>query len=155
MFGTEAQREKLYIKQQVLAFNPCQVKNLNVVFNSDLSFVPLSSLVRNITKSAFYHLKNIARVRPFLSLANTETLIHAFITCRIYYFNALFFGLTKKNLFKLQLFQNSAAHVLTKTRKRAHIALILKSLHWLPVCFRIDFKIILLVYKALTGLVLD
>ena len=27
----------------------------------------------------------------------------------------------------------------------------LKSPHWLPVCFRIDFKILLLVYKALNG----
>lgn len=34
----------------------------------------------------------------------------------------------------------------------AHITLILKSLHWLPVYFRIDFKILLLVFKALNGL---
>ena len=35
---------------------------------------------------------------------------------------------------------------------RAHITPVLVSLHWLPVVFRIDFKIILLVYKALNGL---
>lgn len=34
----------------------------------------------------------------------------------------------------------------------AHITLILKSLHWLPAYFRIDFKILLLVFKALNGL---
>ena len=91
-------------------------------------------------------------MRPLLSKANTETLIHAFITCRIDYCNALFSGLPKKNITPLQLLQNSAARVLTKTRKRAHITPILKSLHWLPVCFRIDFKILLLVFKALNGL---
>ncbi len=42
--------------------------------------------------------------------------------------------------------------MLTRTRKRAHITPVLKSLHWLPVCFRIDFKVLLLVYKALNGL---
>ncbi len=73
------------------------------------------------TKNGFYHLKNIAKVRPFLSQANTETLIHAFITCRIDYCNALLSGLPKKNIAPLQLLQNSAARVLTKTRKRAHI----------------------------------
>ena len=33
-----------------------------------------------------------------------------------------------------------------------YITPVLKSLHWLPVCFRIDFKILLLVFKALNGL---
>ena len=42
--------------------------------------------------------------------------------------------------------------MLTKTRRRAHITPILKSLHWLPVSFRIDFKVLLLVFKSLNGL---
>ena len=33
-----------------------------------------------------------------------------------------------------------------------HITPVIKSLHWLPVSQRIDFKILLLVYKALKGL---
>ena len=103
-------------------------------------------------KTAFYHLENTARVRAFLSKASTETLMHTFITCRIEYFNALLSGLPKKNIAQLQLLQNSAARVLTKTRKRAHITSILKSLHWLTVCFRIDFKITLLVFKAPNGI---
>ncbi|XP_044065173.1 C-type mannose receptor 2-like isoform X2 [Siniperca chuatsi] len=43
---------------------------------------------------------------------------------------------------------SAAARVLTKTR-RDHISPVLRSVHWLPVCQRIDFKILLLVYKAL------
>ena len=35
---------------------------------------------------------------------------------------------------------------------REHITPVLASLHWLPVVFRIDFKILLLVYKALNGM---
>lgn len=61
-------------------------------------------------------------------------------------------GCWYKNLNQLQLVQNSAGRLLMRTRKRAHITPILKSLHWLPVRFRIDFKILLLLYKSLNGL---
>ncbi len=47
---------------------------------------------------------------------------------------------------------NAAARILTRTRKSEHITPVLRSLHWLPVTFRIDFKVLLLVYKSLNGL---
>ena len=52
----------------------------------------------------------------------------------------------------LQYIQNAAARVLTRTRKYEHISPVLRSLHWLPVAQRIDFKAALLVYKSLHGL---
>jgi len=68
-------REKLLAKLQ--DFKPSQcVKNLGVIFDSELSFI---AHIKNVTKTGFYHLKNIARVRPFLSQANTEVLMHVFI----------------------------------------------------------------------------
>ncbi len=42
--------------------------------------------------------------------------------------------------------------ILTRTRKSEHITPVLRSLHWLPVTFRIDFKVLLLIYKSLNGL---
>ncbi|XP_073349448.1 uncharacterized protein [Pagrus major] len=148
VIGPEGQREKLLPKLQ--DFKPSKsVKNLGVIFDSDLTFIPH---IKNITKIGFYHLKNIARVRPFLSQASTEVLMHAFISCRLDYCNALLSGLPKKSLHNLQLLQNSAARVLTKTRGREHITPVLKSLHWLPVRFRINFKVLLLVFKCLNGL---
>ncbi len=55
---------------------------------------------------------------------------------------------------KLQMVQNAAARVLTRTRKNDHICLVLSTLHWLPIKHRIDFKIFLITYKALNGLAL-
>ncbi len=59
---------------------------------------------------------------------------------------------TKKTIRQLQLIQNAAARILTRTIKSEHITPVLRSLHWLPVTFRIDFKVLLLVYKSLNGL---
>lgn len=59
-------------------------------------------------------------------------------------------SLPKKNITALQLLKNSTCA--DKDQNMAHITLILKSLHWLPTYFRIDFRILLLVFKAFNGL---
>ena len=55
------------------------------------------------------------------------------------------------SLKSLQLIQNAAARVLTRSRKRDHISPVLASLRWLPVKSRIELKTLLLTYKALDG----
>ncbi len=77
-----------------------QVKNLGVVLETDLSF---SCHVKPVTKSAYYHLKNIARIRCFVSSQDLEKLVHAFITSRVDYCNGLLTGLLKKTIRQLQL----------------------------------------------------
>ncbi len=62
----------------------------------------------------FFHLKNISKLRPMLSTSNAEILIHAFMTSRLDYCNALLGGCSARLINKLQLVQNAAARVLTK-----------------------------------------
>ncbi len=64
----------------------------------------------------------------------------------------LFLLVTNRLLPRLQLVQNAAAQLLSGVKKREHITPILGSLHWLPVCFRVDLKNVLLVYKSRNGL---
>ncbi len=84
--------------------------------------------------------KNISKLRPMLSTSNAEILIHAFMTSRLDYCNALLGGCSARLINKLQLVQNAAARVLTRTRKYDHISPVLSTLHWLPTKHRIDFK---------------
>ncbi|KAF7688711.1 hypothetical protein HF521_013518, partial [Silurus meridionalis] len=120
-----------------------------VILGSNLSF---KNYINHITKTAFFHLRNIARLRNMLSISDEEKLVHAFMTFRIDECNALLGGCPASLINKLQLVQNAAARVLTRSRKYDHITPILSSLHWLPVKFRIDYKLLLLTYKTLNGL---
>ena len=45
-----------------------------------------------------------------------------------------------------------AARIITRTRKFVHMTPVLHELHWLPVEQHVNFKVLLLVYKALHGL---
>ena len=150
VFGAPDQRSKVNAKLASLSLQTKnQVRNLGVILDSDLNF---NSHINSITKSAYYHLKNIARMRGFMSKHDLEKLIHAFVSSRLDYCNGLLTGLSKGAVRKLQLIQNAAARVLTKTKKFEHITPILKSLHWLPVSQRIEFKVLLITYKSQNGL---
>uniref|UniRef100_A0A672ZCU3 Reverse transcriptase domain-containing protein n=1 Tax=Sphaeramia orbicularis TaxID=375764 RepID=A0A672ZCU3_9TELE len=125
-----------------------EVTSLGVIIDSDLNF---KSHIKKVTKTSFFHLRNIAKVMPVINGKDAEKLVHAFISSRLDYCNALLTGLPKSSTDRLQLIHNSAARLLTKTKKREHITPVLVSLHWLLVTYRIDFKILLLTYKALNG----
>uniref|UniRef100_A0A8C5GQG5 Reverse transcriptase domain-containing protein n=1 Tax=Gouania willdenowi TaxID=441366 RepID=A0A8C5GQG5_GOUWI len=124
------------------------IRNLGVVFNQSMS---LEGHCRQLTKNCFYHLRNISKVRHLLSKPDLELVIHAFISSRIDYCNSVFTCFNKSTLCKLQMVQNAAARLLTGTSRTSHITPILSSLHWLPVNFRIEYKILVLTFRALHG----
>ncbi len=77
------------------------------------------------------------------------------MTSRLDYCNSLYYGLPANQLNTLQRVQNAAARLICNVSRFDHITPTLKDLHWLPVKFRIDFKILLIVFKALHGLAPD
>jgi len=116
-----------------------EAHNLGVIFDEHLC---LTSHVNTICKAAFLAIRNIGTIRGCLDKSATERLVHAFITSR----------LPSRLIDKLQWIQNTAARIVTRTKRSDHISPVLKDLHWLPVRLRINFKILLLTYKSLHGL---
>ena len=123
-------------------------RNLGVLFDSTCS---LNDHVSKICKSINYNLYSIGKTRKYLDTPTAEKMINCSITSRLDYCNSLLYGAKGYNISQLQLCQNNAARMLSLRRKFDHITPILKDLHWLPVEQRIEYKVLLLTYKALHG----
>ncbi|XP_030048589.1 uncharacterized protein LOC115462741, partial [Microcaecilia unicolor] len=121
-------------------------RNLGVIFDSSLSF---SAHIQQIAKTCRFFLYNILKIRPFLSEHSTKTLIHILVTSRLDYCNLLLAGLPLSHLSPLQSVQNSAARLIFRQGRFTHTTPLLKTLHWLPIRFRILFKLLLLTYKCI------
>ena len=152
IIGTPQQLAKIDIRS-IWAGN-CNVstatsaRNLGSWFDSKLS---MSTHITKLSSSSFYYLI-IRRIRKYLSRPCTETFVHAFITARIDYCHCLLYGLPEYRINKLQRIENAAARLICQQSRFCHITPLLFDLHWLPVKFRIEFKILLIAFKALKGL---
>ena len=125
------------------------VRDLGVAVDEHLS---MTKHVTCVIQSAFLKIREISYYRKYLSPDATKTLIHAYITSRVDYCNSLLYGLPKVHLNKFQSVLNTAARLVTLTRKYDHITPILRELHWLPVQQRVKFKVLILTFKSLNGL---
>ena len=103
----------------------------------------------SLTKSCYYHIRDLNRIRNCLDLDSAKTIATSLIHSKLDYCNSLYLNLPSHFINRLQLIQNAAARAVTRTRKSAHITPVLKSLHWLKIPQRIHFKIISLTYNAL------
>ena len=112
----------------------------------------MSDHVKKVCQSSYHQIRNISSIRILLSNDTAAILVHAFITSRLDHGNSLLYGISGHLLDKLQRTQNAAARVLTRSHKYDHITSTLVKLHWLPIRKRIEFKILLLTWKALNGL---
>ena len=82
----------------------CQsAKSLGLIFDKHMSF---HAHVSSICRSSFYHLRNLSRIRKYFTKESAEVAVHAFVTSKLDYCNALLYGLPKYQLQRLQYVQN-------------------------------------------------
>ena len=111
---------------------------------STSTHIYLQSVVHVFTTSGIYSVFAVTliwivqyRLRMLWCLAVLTTVIQ------------LFSGIAETDLTKLQRVLNRLARVVTKSPPSTRSVPLLRSLHWLPVKYRVHFKICLLTNKAL------
>lgn len=153
-FGTVANLRK--IKSMDLALHvgsdvikPVNVvRDLGVILDQELS---MEQHINKVTSNCFFQIRRLKQVRRILGPEITTSLISAFITSRLDYCNSVLAGLPKSTIAPLQRVQNAAARLITGIGRRDHVTPALQKLHWLPIPYRITYKLCVLMHQVHTG----
>jgi len=152
LIGHERQRGKyLDLFHHSLLNIPTQpsktARNLGVTFDQNFCF---KSHISKVCSSCYYHIRDLRRIRKHLNLEQAKTLATALIMSRLDYCNSLLQGLPATDIQKLQRVQNTLARVVMRRPRMTHSAPLRRALHWLPISFRIQFKISFLTFQVLS-----
>ena len=154
VFGSQATLAKLQLNGVFIYPSICVrlvpfAKNLGFYLDSSLDF---STQIKRLKSTCFNKLRNIAKMKPFLSIKQMQQLVQALILSSLDYCNALYFGANSKIIEQIQSIQNRACATIFGLKKCDSKSENLKKLHWLRIRERIEFKILLITFKALNGL---
>jgi len=111
----------------------------------------MSSQVSSTVKCVSYHLRNLSRIRQHLDQDTCKLAVQALVFSRIDYGNALLFGSTEYDVTRLQRLQNRAARLIYLVGRDTPSVPLLRRLHWLPIRKRIEFKLLVIIYKCINS----
>jgi hypothetical protein len=124
------------------------VRNLGVLFDQHMT---LEQHVNQICRTAYMHIRNIWKIRKFITTDAAKSLVQGLIISHLDYCNSLLHNLPYKIIHKLQRVQNMSARLIVKAQWFDDMTPIRKELHWLPIARRCEYKLLVYVYMAVNG----
>ena len=121
-------------------------RSLGILFDNHLSF---DNQITALSKACFYHIRDLRRIRDTLDFSTSCTIATSLVHSKLDYCNSLYYNLPAYQIDRIQSIQNCLARTVCRTSKFSHITPTLKSLHWLKVRERIEYKILSLTYNSL------
>jgi len=121
------------------------VRILGVTIDRHLTF---DDHVTKVVQSCNYHIRSLRHIRKLIDKDTANLLACSLVMSRLDYCNALLYGMTNKNINRLQRVQKSLARIVCQAPYRSASTPLLMELHWLPVKQRIDYKIAVMTYKV-------
>ena len=115
------------------------VRNLGVIHDSGMT---MQAQVAQIVKSCYHQIRNIGQIRSSITDEAWKTLVHALVIARLDYAKSLLYGLPQTTLQRLQRLQKCAARLVCRTRKYDQIRPVRHHLHWLPICVRPTYEVL-------------
>ena len=106
--------------------------------------------IKHLCCILFCQLRRLGKTRPFLSTDAANKLTVSFVLTSLDYCNSLLAGLPDNKLNKLQRIQNHAARIVLRKPRHVSATSLLRTLHWLPVKARIQYKLACLCFQCLS-----
>ena len=152
IFGSRQQLLKL--QSTSLNVNDIEVKASNSVKYFGVHLDNNLSLKKHIKakcRVASLNLYRIRNIRRYLTQDASNALILGLVIVHLAYANGLYIGLPNVDLKRLQRIQTLAAKIVLGRGRRESATQCLKDLHWLPVHLRVEYKILVTVFKCLNN----
>ena len=151
IIGSKKQREKFKDVFPILLLDhdtlpQAFVRNLGFIFDCDFNF---KRQISQTCKICFYHILDFLRIRKYLSPEAAKYVACAIVTSHLDYCNSLLYNLPDRAIERLQRVQNCLARVVCRASRFSRSNPLLNFLHWLPVKYRIRFKLCTITFKAL------
>ena len=152
LFGTRKQQAKID-RSAVIHIGGSAInvsdsaRNLGVQLGSTLSF---DEHVNNVCHNCYLHIKRLARIRQYLTIHSATVLGAAIVSSKFDYCNSLLGGTIAANIGRLQPAQDCLVRAIYRLPRKVQTTPYLSQLHWLPIKERINFKLALLSWKALS-----
>ena len=153
LFGYSIHQNKMLVNSITVSESNSRsskyIRILGVYLDRELS---MEKHVNQFCKSCYFQLRSIRYIRSSLTTEAAKIVVQALVMSKLDYCNSIIFGISNKQLDKLQRIHNCAAKlVLTLNMEHHSSPECLKTLHWLPIKYWIQYKILLLVFKSTTG----
>ena len=122
------------------------IKIIGVTFDNSLTFNQHTS---NICQESNFHIRALRHIRPLIDQTTANTLACSIVHSRLDYCNSLLAGTSDHNIKRLQVVQNNLARVVCSASRRDSATELLKKLHWLPIKYRIEYKLAAITHKVI------
>ena len=150
-FGNKRQLEKcrldsMEVENSIVNRSNC-ITLLGCSLDKNLSFL---KHINNQCCKAMINFYRIKSIRPYITKEACEVLVHGLIMSHLDYGNCLLYGLPSKLIWKFQRIQNMSAKLILNLKTYdASVTRAKMDLHWLPITERIEYKILILVFKCI------
>ena len=135
----------IYLRGTIIAISN-KAKNLRVILDNTFF---IKRQINAVVKLMYFKIRNISSMKSILSYDSMKPLVTSLVLSLLDSCNSLLAGITEQTILKLQKAQNYVARLILGRPRSESAKSILKTLHWLPVKARIEYKISVLRYNTL------
>ena len=150
IIGAKKQREKFKDLFPILLLDHDRLPKAfvrNLGFSSDCDF-NFKRQISQTCKICFYHIRDFQHIRKSLSPEAAKAVACVLVTSHLDYCISVLCNLPDRDIEILQRIQNCLARVVCKASRFSRSKPLLYFLHWLPVKYRICFKLCTITFKA-------